>query len=78
MEAEGVEFKVSANIGHNVPIEDLRKNNHDPGGTRLPGLFGSEICGVGQGDRYTALTVGHTGGRWNRPELQRLLDHLRT
>jgi glutamate synthase (NADPH/NADH) small chain len=26
MEAEGVEFKVSANIGHNVPIEDLRKN----------------------------------------------------
>ena len=26
MEAEGVEFKVNANIGHNVPIEDLKKN----------------------------------------------------
>src|SRR5258708_5990769 len=26
MEAEGVEFKVNSNIGHNVPIEDLRKN----------------------------------------------------
>lgn len=26
MKAEGVEFKVNANIGHNVPIEDLRKN----------------------------------------------------
>lgn len=26
MEAEGVKFVVNANIGHNVPIEDLRKN----------------------------------------------------
>jgi len=26
MKAEGVEFKVNANIGHNVPIEDLRKD----------------------------------------------------
>jgi len=26
MEAEGVEFKVNSNIGHNVPIEDLQKN----------------------------------------------------
>ncbi len=26
MKEEGVEFKVNANIGHNVPIEDLRKN----------------------------------------------------
>ena len=26
MKAEGVEFKVNSNIGHNVPIEDLRKN----------------------------------------------------
>lgn len=26
MRAEGVEFKVNANIGHNVPIEDVRKN----------------------------------------------------
>jgi len=26
MEAEGVEFKVNANIGHNIPIEDLKKN----------------------------------------------------
>lgn len=26
MKAEGVEFKVNANIGHNVPIEDVRKN----------------------------------------------------
>jgi len=26
MKAEGVEFKTNANIGHNVPIEDLRKN----------------------------------------------------
>ena len=26
MKAEGVEFKVNSNIGHNVPIEDLKKN----------------------------------------------------
>ena len=26
MKTEGVEFKVNANIGHNVPIEDLKKN----------------------------------------------------
>ncbi|MFI5247969.1 MAG: glutamate synthase subunit beta, partial [Nitrospirales bacterium] len=26
MKAEGVEFKVNADIGHNVPIEDLKKN----------------------------------------------------
>ena len=26
MKAEGVEFKVNANIGHNVPVEDLKKN----------------------------------------------------
>ena len=26
MEAEGVKFVVNANIGHNVPVEDLRKN----------------------------------------------------
>jgi glutamate synthase (NADPH/NADH) small chain len=26
MKAEGVEFKVNSNIGHNIPFEDLRKN----------------------------------------------------